>query len=107
MWLTTLVGKLEQATSLDPVAGAVSGTANAVLRRGPAKDALHGRWLGHQLHPLLVTFPIGMWSGATLLDMTGGQGARRAARRLVDAGVRPSPPPLPPGPDRTGGRPAA
>ncbi|HZG97891.1 MAG TPA: Rieske 2Fe-2S domain-containing protein, partial [Nocardioidaceae bacterium] len=49
-------------------------------------DALHGRWLGHQLHPLLVALPIGMWSGASLLDFTAGRDGQRSAQRLVGAG---------------------
>lgn len=87
MWWSTLTGKLEQAQVLDPVTGAVSGVVNKVLPPGPFKDALHGCWLGHQLHPLLVALPIGMWSGASLLDLTGDERARSSARRLVGAGL--------------------
>jgi nitrite reductase/ring-hydroxylating ferredoxin subunit/uncharacterized membrane protein len=40
------------------------------------------------VHPLLVALPIGMWSGASLLDLTSrDDGARLAARRLVGAGI--------------------
>jgi len=80
-----MTDKLERAESLDPVVEAVSGAITAVLPPGPVKDALHGRWLGHPAHPLLVTLPIGMWSGAMLLDYTGG--SRNAAQRLIGAGV--------------------
>jgi nitrite reductase/ring-hydroxylating ferredoxin subunit/uncharacterized membrane protein len=86
LW-TTLTGRLEQARSLDPAVEAVSGVANAVLRPGVVKDGLHGRWLGHPLHPLLIALPIGLWSGASLLDLRGGEAARSAAQRLVGAGV--------------------
>jgi nitrite reductase/ring-hydroxylating ferredoxin subunit/uncharacterized membrane protein len=82
---STLTGKLEQAKALDPVVEAVSGVVHTVLPRGGVKDALHGTWLGHQLHPLLIAGPIGMWASAILLDWTGGD--RDAARRLVGAGV--------------------
>lgn len=87
MWWSTLAGKLERAKALDPVTKAATGVVTAVLPQGRVKDALHGRWLGHPLHPLLVAVPIGMWSGALLLDLTGGRGSERAARRLVGAGV--------------------
>lgn len=87
MWWSTLTGKLEGAKVLDPVADAVNRLVDKALPRGPVKDALHGRWLGHQLHPVLVALPIGMWSSATLLDLTGGRDGRRAAQRLVGAGV--------------------
>lgn len=87
MWWSTVTGKLERAAVLDPVTDVAVRLVDTVLPPGPVKDGLHGRWLGHQLHPLLVALPIGMWSGASLLDLTGGTDARRAARRLVGAGV--------------------
>jgi nitrite reductase/ring-hydroxylating ferredoxin subunit len=87
MWWTTLTGKLEQASALDPAVRALGAAVGGVLPQSPFKDALHGRWLGHAVHPLLVTVPIGMWTGAVLLDLTGEEWARRAARRLVGAGV--------------------
>jgi nitrite reductase/ring-hydroxylating ferredoxin subunit/uncharacterized membrane protein len=88
MWWSTLTGKLEQAKALDPVADKVSGIVNKVLPGGPVKDLLHGTWLGHSVHPLLIALPIGMWSGASLLDLTStDDGARRSARRLVGAGI--------------------
>ena len=84
---STLTGRLEQAKALDPVVGAVDGAVHAVLPRGPVKDALHGTWLGHQLHPMLIAGPIGMWTSAMLLDWTAGEAGRDSARRLVGAGV--------------------
>ena len=56
------------------------------------QDLLHGVWLGHPLHPALVTVPIGAWSAALLLDGLdatghGGPGAGRAARAVVKLGV--------------------
>jgi nitrite reductase/ring-hydroxylating ferredoxin subunit/uncharacterized membrane protein len=83
LW-TTLTGKVEKAEVLDPVVEAVASGVNGVLPRGPVKDALHGTWLGHPVHPLLVAVPIGFWTGASLLDVLG---ERTAARRLVAAGV--------------------
>ena len=85
MWWSTLTGRLEQAEALDPVAAAVEKAVGAVLPPGRFKDLLHGTWLGHPVHPVLVAVPIGMWSGASLLDLTAGD--RSAARRLVAAGV--------------------
>jgi len=86
MWLSTLTDRLDQAEGLDPAVEAVTSVVNRVLPRGAVKDALHGRWLGHQLHPLLVALPIGMFTSATLLDFSG-QGSYRSARRLIGAGV--------------------
>jgi nitrite reductase/ring-hydroxylating ferredoxin subunit/uncharacterized membrane protein len=87
MWWSTLTGRLEEADRLDPAAEKVGRLVTTVLPRGPVKDVLHGRWLGHQLHPLLVALPIGMWSGAMLLDLTAGREGHRAAQRLIGAGV--------------------
>ncbi len=87
MWLSTLAGRIEQAKALDPAVDAVSKAYNAAVPRGPVKDALHGTWLGHQLHPMLIAGPIGLWSSAILLDLTAGPKGRDAARRLVGAGV--------------------
>ena len=87
MWWSTVVGRLEEAERLDPATETVGRTVGKLLPTGPLKDALHGRWLGHQLHPLLVALPIGMWSGATLLDFTAGRDGERAAQRLIGAGV--------------------
>ncbi len=33
------------------------------------KDILNGVWLGHVLHPVLVTVPIGAWTATLLLDI--------------------------------------
>ena len=84
LW-STLTGRLEQSERLDGAVDAVTSAVDTVLPRGPVKDALHGRWLGHQLHPLLVALPIGMFTSASLLDLTRGD--TDAARRLVGAGV--------------------
>ncbi|WP_439882149.1 Rieske 2Fe-2S domain-containing protein [Pontibacter sp. MBLB2868] len=32
------------------------------------KDALHGTWLGHPLHPAITDVPIGAWTTAAVLD---------------------------------------
>ncbi len=87
MWLTTLAGRIEQAKALDPAVDRATKAFSAVVPRGPVKDALHGTWLGHQLHPMLIAGPIGLWSSAVLLDLTAGPAGRDAARRLVGAGV--------------------
>jgi nitrite reductase/ring-hydroxylating ferredoxin subunit/uncharacterized membrane protein len=58
----------------------------------PLQDVLHGVWLGHPLHPALVTVPIGAWSAALVLDGLdatgrGGPGVGQAARTVVGVGV--------------------
>ena len=49
----------------------------------PALELMHGgRWLGHPLHPALSDLPVGLWAGATLLDVTD---RGPAPRRGIDA----------------------
>lgn len=56
---------------------------------GPAgkkmEDAVHGKFLGHPLHPALVHLPIGAWLLAGLLDPWGGSMAARAGADLAVA----------------------
>ncbi len=78
------VDRLERWPGADRLIDAV----RAVVRAAPlgdARDALHGRWLGHPVHPLMVQVPIGTWLSAAVLDALPGQ--RRAARALVGVGL--------------------
>ncbi|MBV9204888.1 MAG: Rieske (2Fe-2S) protein [Actinobacteria bacterium] len=79
-----LISRLEQESRLDGVVSAGQRVAR-LIRPGKVRDALHGVWLGHPLHPVLIQAPVGAWLSASLLDFTGGDD--RAARRLVAAGL--------------------
>jgi nitrite reductase/ring-hydroxylating ferredoxin subunit/uncharacterized membrane protein len=78
------VVRLERARRLDPVVGAVRSIVRSALKPGATRDALHGVWLGHPLHPLLTHIPIGMWSAAAVVDLTPGGGP--AAASLIATG---------------------
>ena len=78
---------LEAVEALDPVVDRVGEAVGRVVRRGGFKDALHGVWLGHPLHPLLTDLPIGFWTSALMLDLMGGRRSRPAADLLVGMGV--------------------
>ncbi|MER6301736.1 Rieske (2Fe-2S) protein [Kitasatospora sp. NPDC001539] len=69
---------------LDSPAGPLANAAES-LPLGPYRDALHGVWLGHPLHPALVQLPLGCWTSAALLDFSPG--GRRSAGVLVAAGL--------------------
>ena len=58
---------------------------NAALRPQALKDLLHGTWLGHSLHPVLVQVPVGSWLSAGLLDAIPP--LRPAATVLIGTGV--------------------
>lgn len=79
--------RLEANASLDAVADPLGRVAGAVLPPGSFKDALHGVWLGHPLHPLLTDLPIGFWTSAWVLDLFGGKRCAKAADNLVGLGV--------------------
>jgi nitrite reductase/ring-hydroxylating ferredoxin subunit/uncharacterized membrane protein len=85
--LDRIAEKIEKAEWLDPVASGLAGLINRLIPSGPVKDTASGTPIGHPLHPLLVTVPIGSWVGATYLDFAGGRNSRRAAQRLVGLGV--------------------
>ena len=55
------------------------------------KDALHGRWLGHPLHPVLTDIPIGAWTMAQVFDALGAARNTRAydnaARVCITTGL--------------------
>jgi nitrite reductase/ring-hydroxylating ferredoxin subunit/uncharacterized membrane protein len=83
------VGRIESAEALDrPARRVETALARPVQLAGrPARrvrDALHGTWLGHPLHPALVTIPVGTWTFALGLDLLGALGLLRA-RRGADA----------------------
>ncbi|MFD9727762.1 Rieske 2Fe-2S domain-containing protein [Streptomyces sp. NPDC059072] len=61
------------------------GRAVRALPLGRLRGLLHGRPLGHPLHPALVQIPVGAWISAGVLDLVPG--SERAARRLVAVGV--------------------
>lgn len=86
--LDDLIGKIERAASLDPVADwATSLLAKPLAASTPLRNALSGTAAGHPLHPVLVVVPLGSWVGASYLDLTGGQASHAAARKLVGLGI--------------------
>jgi nitrite reductase/ring-hydroxylating ferredoxin subunit/uncharacterized membrane protein len=79
-----LITWLEQDSRLDKLVSAGQRMAR-LIGPGKTRDALHGVWLGHPVHPVLVQVPTGAWLSATILDLTGGE--QKSSRRLVQAGL--------------------
>jgi len=71
-----LISRLEQASRLDPVVTAGQRVARLV-RPGRIRDGLHGVWLGHPLHPVLVQAAAGAWLSASVMDLAGDEAAAR------------------------------
>ena len=77
--------RLENAEKLDRVASKVRPVITGALRNRAVKDALHGVWLGHPLHPMLTDVPVGTWTSAALLDLMPNSG--KAPARLITVGL--------------------
>jgi len=51
------------------------------------KNALHGTWLGHPLHPMLTDIPVGAWTLAMIFDALDGLGASKDFRAGADFAI--------------------
>jgi uncharacterized membrane protein len=81
-----LLRRVEDLRAADGVAESIGLAVRRVLRGKPGIDrVLRGSWLGHPVHPVAVTVPIGAWVCAAVLDLTPGN--RDAARKLVAIGL--------------------
>jgi len=77
-------------TVAKPLSRAVREAFDAAGPAGPGlKNALHGVWLGHPLHPVLTDIPIGAWTTALALDAAAdGDGSmRRASTFAIGVGI--------------------
>jgi nitrite reductase/ring-hydroxylating ferredoxin subunit/uncharacterized membrane protein len=84
--LDRAVEQIERAKALDSPARLVKKAVDTALPNSTVRDALHGVWLGHPLHPALILVPLGSWMSASALDLLPGR-RREAARTLVGIGV--------------------
>src|SRR3984893_5711262 len=85
-WNAELIGPRGEQPWLDQVGDYAMELVKPLLEHPQAErvmDFLHGRWLGHALHPVLTDLPIGMCSGSLLLDLVG---AHKSAGVLSAAG---------------------
>ncbi|MEU6537005.1 Rieske (2Fe-2S) protein [Streptomyces sp. NPDC047000] len=79
-----LLDRLEREPRADTLIDLL-GRGVRALPLGRGRDALHGTWLGHPLHPPMVQLPIGSWLSAAVLDMRPGRS--REAGLLVGVGL--------------------
>jgi nitrite reductase/ring-hydroxylating ferredoxin subunit/uncharacterized membrane protein len=91
---TTALSRIVESPAIDRLADPLSkAVRNAYEAAGPggqrAKNAVHGVWLGHPLHPVLTDVPIGAWTTALALDASanGDPGMRRAATFAIGVGL--------------------
>ena len=84
MSLMGILDRVADAAALDKVIDPARRAVQAALPQ-PLKDLLHGTWLGHPVHPVLVHVPVGAWASAGLLDLIPP--FRPAATLLIGTGV--------------------
>lgn len=82
---------LRGGAGLERIVNDVHRPVASFLGRYPAiRSALDGSWLGHPLHPALVSFPIGAWATTVVLDIAGSaknKGRSRAADTALGFGL--------------------
>jgi nitrite reductase/ring-hydroxylating ferredoxin subunit len=85
MSLMGILDRVADRATFDKAIGPAQRAVQAVLKPQALKDLLHGTWLGHPLHPVLVQVPVGSWTSAGLLDAIPP--LRPAATVLIGTGV--------------------
>jgi nitrite reductase/ring-hydroxylating ferredoxin subunit len=69
-----MIAALEGIPGLEPLSEWISKALEPITRQRSFMDLLHGRWLGHALHPALSDVPLGMWMSVPALDLIGDEG---------------------------------
>jgi nitrite reductase/ring-hydroxylating ferredoxin subunit/uncharacterized membrane protein len=82
--LLRLLDGLERQPRADAVIDLL-GRGVRALPLGGGRDLLHGTWLGHPVHPLMVQVPIGSWLSAAVLDLRRDRS--REAGALIGVGL--------------------
>jgi nitrite reductase/ring-hydroxylating ferredoxin subunit len=85
MSLMRILDRVADSDTLDKVIEPARKAVSATLRPTALKNFLHGSWLGHPLHPVLVHVPVGSWLSAGLLDAIPP--LRPAATVLIGTGM--------------------
>jgi nitrite reductase/ring-hydroxylating ferredoxin subunit/uncharacterized membrane protein len=72
-WHGDLLAWIDQLGWLRPLNDWLTGVLGPFRERyqdNPVLELMHGgRWVGHPLHPALSDLPIGLWTGAVVLDV--------------------------------------
>jgi nitrite reductase/ring-hydroxylating ferredoxin subunit len=66
-----VVAAIEELPGLESLSEWLVKALDPLTRRRSLMELLHGRWLGHALHPALSDVPLGMWTSVPLLDLIG------------------------------------
>lgn len=86
--LSALTDQPALDTLAEPLSRAVRGAYESAGDAGRrAKNAMHGVWLGHPLHPVFTDIPIGAWTTALALDIAAATNADRGLSRAADFAI--------------------
>ncbi|MDQ6707659.1 MAG: Rieske 2Fe-2S domain-containing protein [Acidobacteriota bacterium] len=86
MAANTVLDGIDKQKWLEPIADALKEAVSGIYQSGgeagqKIKNALHGTWLGHPLHPVLTDIPIGAWTVALVLDVMDASSPSRSVAR--------------------------
>lgn len=86
------LSQLKDQPALDRVAEPLSRAVRSAYESGGpagqvAKNAMHGVWLGHPLHPVFTDLPIGAWTTALVLDAVAAASRNRTMERAADVAI--------------------
>jgi nitrite reductase/ring-hydroxylating ferredoxin subunit/uncharacterized membrane protein len=93
---TNALVRVVDQPALDTLAVPLSNAVKEMYSRAGAagqvaKNAVHGVWLGHPLHPVLTDVPLGAWTAGLVLDAVGAvrddDGFERAADVAMAVGL--------------------
>ena len=89
---TTVVARVIDQPRLDAIATPLSGAVRSAYESaGPAgqqaKNAMHGVWLGHPLHPVFTDLPLGAWTTGLVLDAVAAANRDRTMERAADVAI--------------------
>lgn len=68
-----MIAAIEGIPGLESLSEWLVKALEPVTRQRNLMDLLHGRWLGHALHPALSDVPLGMWMSVPALDLIGDE----------------------------------
>lgn len=94
--ISSLADRIEEQEWLTPVSEAVQNAVGSAFKAGGApgqivKNALHGTFLGHPLHPALTDIPLGAWTVSFALDvwdqLHGSEQSNSAAEAAIGIGL--------------------
>jgi nitrite reductase/ring-hydroxylating ferredoxin subunit/uncharacterized membrane protein len=77
-FLERIADRIERADQLDQPSQLIADVVDKALANDRVTDLASGTPIGHPVHPLLVTIPLGSWSSSMIFDLTGDEDAADA-----------------------------